>query len=271
MIDLQINGYQADPLLYTNAYPFCVATIGRTVRDKAHRPGGIDDYQILYTMSGKGTAIFDGEEVELGENTVFYLPPYTTHEYYAVGDEWETLWITFNGSGVESLMGDKSIVCEWKGEREFKKLYEKIWEAKNTVNLKECSISLYKLLLDFKEFSDEAIMQKRQARNKLYPALKYINEHYCEDIELNKLSEMIGITQSHFCRIFKNFTGVKPMEYITKMRIAKAKMIILNMPELSVSDVGEAVGYQSESYFIKQFRNYEGVTPSCFRKRTCNL
>ena len=204
--------------------------------------------------------------MELSEGMVFFLPPYTTHEYYSADDEWQTLWVTFNGSDIEKLLGDKSIVCKWDGEHTFESLYKKILEAKNTVNLKECSIGIYQLLLDFTEFSDEAILQKRQARNKLYPALRYINEHYCEDVDIKKTADMLGITHSHFCRVFKSFTGVKPMEYITKMRIAKAKMIILNMPEYPIAEVGRAVGYASESYFIKQFKKYEDMTPAMFRK-----
>ena len=266
MIDLQINDYQTDPSLYTNAYPFCVSTIGRTANDNIHRLGGINDCQLLYAAKGNGIAIIDGAEVSLTEKSIFFLPPNTPHEYYSEGT-WETWWITYSVNGLGNILGEKAFVCEWKGEHDFESLYMKIWDAKTSVNLKECSISLYKLLLDLKEFSDDVIMQKRQARNKILPALKYINEHYCDDIDLNKLSDMLGITQSHFCRIFKSFTGVKPIEYITKMRIAKAKMIIINKPEQSISDIGQAVGYRSESYFIKQFRKYEKITPSVFRNK----
>lgn len=266
MRGLEINDYNPSPSIYSPGYPFYVVTVGETLRDKAYRPKGIDDYQLLYTCSGEGVGIINGNEVNLTENTIFFLPPYTPHEYYTTGGIWETKWITFNGSGAEAFFGNSDTVCAWsKSKKLFFRLHANIEEAQKKLDFKEGSIILYKLLLEFKECSDKSIIHKQHIKNKLFSAMEYIYEHYRDDIEISELAAISNITQSHFCRMFKSLTGLRPVEYITRLKIARAKMLLVSS-DISVGEVASYVGYGSVSYFIKQFRISEGITPADFRE-----
>lgn len=63
------------------------------------REDGYPNHQIIYCTRGQGHVIFDGHEYDIKPGDAFYLPPSVPHEYYPVGDIWETHWITFEGRG----------------------------------------------------------------------------------------------------------------------------------------------------------------------------
>ncbi len=262
-LNIDLYNPQVDNVAYK--YPFYIATVGMSSEQKVHRPAGIHDYQFLYTLEGAGIALINGKEQRIEQNSVLLLPPLTPHEYYKETEEWKTLWITFNGSGAEPFLGRSTILCSWNGKRSFEEFHEYILELKNRLDFKKCSSVLYELLLDFLDASDEMLLQKRQIKHRIYPAVKYMSEHYADDIDIKKIADIAGITDSHFCRLFKEYAGVRPMEYVTALRIAKAKMILANMNDISIAQTGESVGYKSESYFIMQFKKSQGITPEQFR------
>ena len=70
----------------------------------------------------------------------------------------------------------------------------------------------------------------------------------------------------HFCRVFKAKTGMRPMEYLAKKRIAEAKLLLLNTGE-SIGYIAASVGYSDQNYFGMVFKKYEGITPSEYRKQ----
>lgn len=92
----------------------------------------------------------------------------------------------------------------------------------------------------------------------------YIDGHLEEDISLDMLSAHFYISQKHLCKIFKEETGETFSRYITRRRMEEAGKLLVNM-EMSVEQVGAALGYHSPSYFIKKFREYYGVTPKYYR------
>ena len=62
---------------------------------------------------------------------------------------------------------------------------------------------------------------------------------------------------------------MRPFEYITHLRIDRAKEIMTRNPELSVSEVASMTGYTDNSYFIKKFRSLQGISPGKYKKFVC--
>lgn len=92
----------------------------------------------------------------------------------------------------------------------------------------------------------------------------YIDVHYMEDISVESLADKFRISVSHFNRIFKQNFQVNCKEYITGVRMEKAKKY-LSSPALTVSEVGSMVGYPDANYFAKVFRRKTGMTPKEYR------
>lgn len=92
----------------------------------------------------------------------------------------------------------------------------------------------------------------------------YIDVHYMDEISVESLADQFQISVSHFNRIFKQSFDVNCKEYITSVRVDKAKEY-LSGSALSVSEVGGMVGYPDANYFTKVFRKKTGMTPKEYR------
>lgn len=92
----------------------------------------------------------------------------------------------------------------------------------------------------------------------------YIQAHIDQDVSLSEMAETLNLSQYHFCRLFKQSTGITPYQYLTRCRIETAKQL-LSKPELTITDVAFAVGFSNHSSFTRLFRQYIGVTPKKFR------
>ena len=96
-------------------------------------------------------------------------------------------------------------------------------------------------------------------------ALQYVEERLHEPLHLRDVAEHVHLNPSYFSALFKEQTGLTFSEYVARSRIRKAKQLLLSTA-LPVEDIAERVGYRTAKYFIKVFRDYEGVSPSRYRR-----
>jgi AraC family transcriptional regulator len=92
----------------------------------------------------------------------------------------------------------------------------------------------------------------------------YVSEHLAEDISVENLAELVERSPSHFAHVFKETTGMTPLQFVTRGRITRAQQLIRETSR-SLIDVGLEVGYSSPSHFAQVFRRVVGVTPTEFR------
>ncbi len=98
----------------------------------------------------------------------------------------------------------------------------------------------------------------RRARN-------IIEEHQADDITSKDVAKMLNTSTFYFCKLFKKATGLTFTEYLTRVRVEKAKNFLLN-PHLRVSEIAYRVGFKSLSQFNRSFRQLVGRTPSEYRE-----
>jgi len=87
-----------------------------------------------------------------------------------------------------------------------------------------------------------------------------------QEIGLDELAALVSLSRYHFCTAFRQATGSTPHQWLTNLRIARAKEMLTD-PLLSVTEIGLCVGYQTPSSFSASFRKLVGATPSEFRRR----
>jgi AraC family transcriptional regulator len=92
----------------------------------------------------------------------------------------------------------------------------------------------------------------------------YIAQHLSEEMSVDQLAELAQLSPSHFAHVFKETTGMTPLQFITRQRITRAQQLIRETSR-SLIDVGLEVGYSSPSHFAQVFRRVVGVTPTEFR------
>ena len=96
-------------------------------------------------------------------------------------------------------------------------------------------------------------------------AIRYMKEHYMEDIDIGVLASEMGFHSAYLTRLFGRYVGISPLKYLTNIRIQEAKRLLLDT-SLPISTVGEQVGYPDQFHFSKTFRKATGENPSAFRK-----
>jgi len=95
-------------------------------------------------------------------------------------------------------------------------------------------------------------------------ARAYIVGHQADPIDLDNVAKAMHVSTFYFCKMFKKATGLTFTEYLGRVRIEKAKTLLLN-PHLRISEIAYDVGFQSLTHFNRVFRQVAGQSPTAFR------
>lgn len=96
---------------------------------------------------------------------------------------------------------------------------------------------------------------------------EYIVKNYADpNLSVKSISEYANLSTSYICTFFKAETGSTLNQYITKIRIKKAKQLLAD-PRNKINEIGNQVGYNDANYFGKSFRKYTGLSPSEYREQ----
>jgi len=103
-------------------------------------------------------------------------------------------------------------------------------------------------------------------RLELLSIKNYLDEHYTEKIVLDDLSEKFFINKFYLSKIFKETYGTTINNYLISKRITRAKQL-LRFTDMTVDEVGAAVGMGDANYFSRMFKKVEGSSPREYRKQ----
>lgn len=95
---------------------------------------------------------------------------------------------------------------------------------------------------------------------------RYIRENYSKRLTLDQLASHIGMRKYYFIRVFKQRTGLSPIDYLIQVRLAEAERLLAES-NYTVSKIADYVGFHSPSYFSKSFKEVNDCTPSEYRKK----
>ena len=109
------------------------------------------------------------------------------------------------------------------------------------------------------------LQNENSSLSSMQKATEYINANYASNIKGEDMAKMLGLSYKYFLQCFTKATGEGFSKYLNKTRIKYAKVLFSNTT-LSVHDVASAVGYNSDSYFIVEFKKDTGMTPLQFIK-----
>jgi AraC-like DNA-binding protein/ligand-binding sensor protein len=95
-------------------------------------------------------------------------------------------------------------------------------------------------------------------------AKDYIREHHAENLRLAPVALAVNASSFHFCKTFKRTTGMNFTAFVSSVRLEKAKNLLLN-PDVQVSEIAYAVGFQSLTHFNRVFKQQTGLAPTHYR------
>lgn len=97
-------------------------------------------------------------------------------------------------------------------------------------------------------------------------ARDYILSHIGEAITTDALSRELGMNRTYLCRLFTEETGLTINQYVTQIKMEEAKRL-MDITSKSIAEIAEYLGYSSQSYFQKVFKNRFGITPGAYRNK----
>lgn len=106
---------------------------------------------------------------------------------------------------------------------------------------------------------------EKQTEDVVNQVKKYIVEHLDGDTSLYNLAEQVHFSQEYLLRIFKKKEGVTILQYINDLKLAAARQLLTDS-ELQVKEIADRLGFASQGYFGRFFRNKTGLTPNAYRE-----
>lgn len=102
-------------------------------------------------------------------------------------------------------------------------------------------------------------------RARLQSSIRYIGDHYDQTITVDELAADIGLTRASYTRQFKKITGKLPLEYVNAVRLERSKQL-LQLTDDRIHEIAQNVGFSSEYYFGRRFKQYAGISPGLYRR-----
>lgn len=226
-----------------------------------HNPGRYC-HGLMFTTEGNEVYKYKDKQVSAEEGTVLFLPQGRAYDVTLNSELSCVKMINFT---THNEMKEPFIV-KFKNSDIVKELFfdaERIWEkGSNTADI-QCKAIFYKILYNM-IVGIEAYTPEKNAR-KISPGVDYMLEHYLEaDFRIEELSNRCLLSQRYFNLLFFNIYHCTPKEYVTLLRIKKAKELLSNK-SLQVNEIAEMLGYCDGFHFSKIFKSKVGVSPIQYR------
>jgi AraC-like DNA-binding protein len=159
------------------------------------------------------------------------------------------------------------LVAGWGVEVD-REVLRKAYYATKVVTAKQHE-SVVKLLMIFAQhlamLGNQIFIQQKNAEPPIIKRAKeYIYEHHTEELSLARAAKAVNMSTFYFCKMFKKVTDINFTDYLSRVRIEKAKNLLLN-PNLRVSEIAFEVGFQSLTHFNRVFKKLLGQSPTEYR------
>jgi len=130
---------------------------------------------------------------------------------------------------------------------------------------KESMMEMEVYIMDFIDDACRAVMQDNKDKYERSFAMidRYLHLHYAQQININLLADMVKINPSYFSKLFKEYFTVPFVEYLTNIRLEKAKTLLLGGE--AVTKTAELTGFSDHNYFSRVFRQKYNISPKKFK------
>ena len=242
-------------------------------------PAARNHYLFHLCLSGTGTLFANNTKGELITYQVksgqgFMLFPHQICTYIADHEiPWEYVWVEFDGLRVKESIDSAGLT---QNNPIYRSRHKNIAETMKSellylVNHKDESpfhlIGHLYLFIDslIRSSSSTQIGSGNSLRDfYIKEAFSFIEQNFQNDISIEDIAACCGLKRSYFGKIFHQNMGKTPQEFLMSYRMTKATEL-LKLTELSIADVGNAVGYPNQLHFSRAFKNIYGLSPRQWR------
>lgn len=240
-----------------------------------NRPMGREDYQLIYLYRGAGRFFVGGNKVRVEEGfAVLYEPGEPQWYEYTRSDTPDVYWIHFSGRKAHRLLAAAGLQASgvyWAGVRsEYAALLDAAiqeLQVQRPYFMELTSVCIQGLLALIARSQEEGGQLSKGHNMDVERAVQYFNQNFSKPICIQTYAQSCNMTPCWFIRSFKRQMGVTPQQYLTSIRINKAKEL-LSGSAYNVGEIAEIVGYQNPLYFSRVFSHAAGCAPTEFRRKS---
>lgn len=269
--------------------------LNRAVEQQVRHVHAHNYIEIAYVASGRGIHIFDGRQYEVSRGDLFVINYDVSHEFRSLPGEANLVVYNcifrpefidrslihsrcFSDIGhiflFHSLFRDgtagNDIRVVGGDDPEIGEIYEKMFREYHVRGygylelLRACLVEMLVRIFRLCRQREPAVSAARD-RAMFDDAIRFMKEHYRQEIKVEELAAMTFLSRNYFCTCFKECTGVTVLEYIQGLRIEQACRL-LRGSDRKVIDIALDVGYSDIKFFNRLFKKITGKTPSEYRQ-----
>ncbi|MEN6391611.1 MAG: AraC family transcriptional regulator [Syntrophomonas sp.] len=151
----------------------------------------------------------------------------------------------------------------------FMDFYNRILSSDIVDDLTTCISSFFDMLLPFGAFFGLSDNEDKHEQDSVLKVCDIIKSDCHRNMSLDELAAQAAMSKFHFCRVFKQTTGLSPYEFQLQARIKLAKVMLLNKEP--IADIAAGLGFADQSHFYRFFKRDTGLTPGEFIKMSIEV
>lgn len=233
-----------------------------------------DHYEIYFLAKGSVRYFIEDRVFDLEEGDVILIPPHVIHRTATLMNKGsERIVIAFTNEFIMYPPGDKVFSCfetiyfKKPPVRELIENVEREFIKKDRYSEELIAGYIKEIIVKLKRLTDEKRAEEYSQGNPVVQnAVRYISENYAQELSLSMLAEIFAMSESHFSRQFKMFTGFGVNEYISTLRVKNAEKLLATT-KLPVTEIAQNCGFNSSSYFAAVFKKVRGISPGEVRRK----
>lgn len=269
------QSYYIDDDIQKENVPFSINCVGEIYLSKGFRtymPNGRNDYYLMYMTEGEMIIKIGDSETLLRAGGVVCIRPHTPYSYgkSEENDPIRYYWMHFTGCDCERVLAECGLtlgqVAEIGKSQEISYHFEDIFsEFRKRRHSFDFSVTLkaqYLLL----HIGRALNVEDSDGGSPIEKSLKFIHTNIKRSFTVKELADMEFLSTSRYREVFREATGLSPLEYVLRQRIHLACELI-EQGDLSLSQVSELCGFTDRLYFQRVFKKKMSVTPGEYRAR----
>lgn len=262
----QLKNDESSPLLYVSESTF--------ENDWISIPHAHSFMELFFVIDGAGLFEIDGQSFPIHKNDLIILAPNVLHTEYS-NEKSPLSYIVLDVNAMEIGGGDGASyyvynISEYKEQIRF--CFKTILsEARyQPADYEQICHNLFLSLIGYiSRVTHKELIFASASKQKISKECRfieqYINEHYAENITLDKLSELTYLNKYYLTHLFREYRGESPISYLINLRIKRAKFL-LKTTNITIAQIAIATGFSSTSYFSQLFHKKVGESPNRYRK-----
>jgi AraC family transcriptional regulator of arabinose operon len=256
---------------------FYLTDIGYYPRASHHdreRRTGAHEYILLYCVDGEGEISMNHQHHKLKPNTFFFIPKETAHRYKSSAtNPWSIYWAHFRGTNAEALYNRflengqaevKEVPYDESRIKVFEQLFSILDYSFNTKELESVNINLQQFIASLVYYKQ--INPFTFDTDSISISIAYMKKNLDKKIKMETFADHLGISVSHYIRVFRNKTGSSPINYFNHLKIQQSCQY-LYFTDRSVKEIAVSLGFDDQYYFSRLFSKLIGFSPSNYRKK----